>query len=500
MSRPDVSDAKRARAKATVARLTDEQVIALNGNWRPLKPPPLPEFVRHCLIVAKESGSLIPFDLWPAQAEALEVIEKTDKLIIPKGRQVGITWLELAAMLWAGTFSGNCLFPIVRQSDDYAQEAIGRLLILAGYDPTSEPANLALLPESPMPKRWRATIAGKNLRVLRLANGSTFRALAASPGVGRGMAAYWGLADEYAFWPWPADQLSAMDSGCTRLHIVSTGNGADDAFAALYENAAQGRGTYRTLFISSEADPRRDAEWYRRNVTEAADPEMARREHARSPQDAFAGPEGIFFKRFDSDRHVQDVEIINNWQSFRGIDFGFRHAACLWAQRSPSGQLFIVDELLPEHLTTPEFVAAIKAREAGYGLVMPVRASYCDPAGQSANVQTAASEFEVFRAAGLAPQSKHSGVRDGCVRIMDQLADEKQPLIIASRCGGLIRALSAVKPHRSHPETYDNDHVLFSHPLDALRYLLVNIETLVIRTVPLARRKPNALGLLNKRF
>ena len=25
---------------------------------------------------------------------------------MPKGRQVGITWLELAAMLWAGTFWG----------------------------------------------------------------------------------------------------------------------------------------------------------------------------------------------------------------------------------------------------------------------------------------------------------------------------------------------------------------------------------------------------------
>jgi hypothetical protein len=68
-------------------------------------------------------------------------------------------------------------------------------------------------------------------------------------------------------------------------------------------------------------------------------------------------------------------------------------------------------------------------------------------------------------------------VRDGCVRIMDLLADEAQPLIIARRCVGLIRSLSAVKPHRGHPEVYDYEHERFSHPLDALRYLLVNIGT-----------------------
>ena len=194
------------------------------------------------------------------------MIEHSEKLIIPKGRQVGITTLELAFMLWAGTFFGHRLFPIARQSDEYAREAITRLLILAGYDPTSEPGNLRVLPESPLPTEWRPKIAGKTKRELRLANGSVYRALTATQPIARGLAAYLGLADEFAFWPWPAQQLAAMESGCARLHIVSTGNGSDDAFAALYENAKAGRGAYQTLFIPSDADPRRTAEWYRLNV------------------------------------------------------------------------------------------------------------------------------------------------------------------------------------------------------------------------------------------
>lgn len=43
---------------------------------------------------------------------------------------------------------------------------------------------------------------------------------------------------------------------------------------------------------------------------------------------------------------------------------------------------------------TPKLVAVIKAREASFGLSVPPRTSYCDPAGRAVNVQAATSEFE----------------------------------------------------------------------------------------------------------
>lgn len=472
MATPTAED--RAAAKALLAKRSEAEIRALYVNWRP-NTPPLSEFVRHLLIVEKESGKLIPFDLWPAQEKALKVIEKTKKLVIPKGRQIGITTLELAAMLWAATFWGHRLFLIARQSDDYAQDAIIRLLNLAGYDANSDPPNLRLLPESTLPARWRPEIVGKNLRELRFANGSAFKALTASQRLARGLSAYWALADEFAFWPWPPEQLAAMESGCERLHVVSTGAGEGDAFQALWDNACAGRSHYKPLFLSSASDPRRDADWYRLNVTEAADPAAARREYARTPEEAFRGPEGVYFQRFERARHVQKIRICENWETFRAIDFGFRHAACLWAQRSPAGQIFIVDELLPENTTTKEFVKKIEGREEGYHLVTKPRASYCDPAGKSTNMQTAESEFLVLRRAGLHPLGRSSSVRDGCMRIMDALADPEQPLIVAERCVGLIRALAQVKPQRTQPEIYDTGHELFSHPLDALRYLYLNL-------------------------
>ena len=38
-----------------------------------------------------------------------------------------------------------------------------------------------------------------------------------------------------------------------------------------------------------------------------------------------------------------------------------------------------------------------------------------------------------------------------------------------------MRTLAQVKPQRRQPEIYDTDHDIFSPPLDALRYLLVNL-------------------------
>ena len=57
---------------------------------------------------------------------------------------------------------------------------------------------------------------------------------------------------------------------------------------------------------------------------------------------------------------------------------------------------------------------------------------------------------------GLAPE-------DGVSRIMNALADPEQPLVIAARCVGLIRALAQVKPAANRSEIYDIDHEIYSH-------------------------------------
>jgi hypothetical protein len=441
----------------------------------------LPGFVSHCLIVEKESGALIPFALWPEQADALAEIDAHEKLIMPKGRQIGATWLELAAMLHAGTFHGHRAFSIARQSQEYAQDAIVRLLVLAGYDPLSSPPHMRVLPESPMPEEWRPKIASKTTLSITFENGSSYRALTATQQIGRGLAAYWGLADELAFWPWPAEQIAAMESGCSRLHIISTGNGEGDFFHSVWKGAVQGKGDYFPLFVPSTADPRRDDAWYRRNVDEAADEALARREHARSPEEAFRPPEGVYFSRFERVRNVVSMRPVNNWRTYRSFDFGWNHPAAVWIQISPQGQPFVVAEFVPAFaeksakMRTAEFVENVLAIESEWNLAVPPVCTYGDPAGTGANPQTGESEVDVVNRAGLAFVSKPSSIRDGCVRLLELIADPDLPLMVSDACPCLITSLGSVRPDRSKSDLYDQSPTSpYQHILDSLRYWAVN--------------------------
>jgi hypothetical protein len=415
-------------------------------------------FIESLQIEDKVTGGLIPFALWPFQRETVGTLNAEDRVFALKARQLGITWLVLAHLLYMGTFWGNRLFLIASQSGSDAIDALHRIRIMYNS-----------LPDPPV------SLVVDNTEQIVLSNGSRFESMKATKRAGRSKAAYAGFADEFAFWDWPDEQLNALDSACERLYAVTTGNGPGDLAHTIWDQAVRHEGRWKTVFIPWHKHPGRDAEWYRLNVTEAPEPRLARREHAASPEDALSAPGGSYFERFTRERNVLAVTPQPSWKTWRGVDFGFRHPACLWVQKAPSGQLFVVGEYAPENIITEEYRDGIVAMDARLG-VAPL-ASYCDPAGTAANVQTAESEFEVLKRAHLNPRSKPSGIRDGCLRIMNLLADPDLPLIISEDCPQLIRCITQVKPDKSKPELYDQrEDCPYQHLLDALRYLLVNVR------------------------
>jgi len=293
--------------------------------------------------------------------------------------------------------------------------------------------------------------------------------------------------------------MAALESGSARCHIVTTGNGPGDLVHRIWTKANAGEGLYTPLFIPSSADARRTPEWRRLHVDEAAEPRLARREHAETPEDAFASPQGVFFERFDSTRNVADVQIGPNWPTVRAVDFGYRHAACLWIQTSPAGQPFAVAELTLKDRTTDELATEMRRVDASLGLVVTPSRTYCDPAGNAANVQTAQSEVEILRRAGLLPVSKPSSIRDGCVRVMAALADPVLPLVVSRSCRYLTEALSNVRPDKHRPDLYDETSD-YCHILDALRYWSVNRPAAgVVHSAP-AGGRPITAGLVGRQF
>ena len=74
---------------------------------------------------------------------------------------------------------------------------------------------------------------------------------------------------------------------------------------------------------------------------------------------------------------------------------------------------------------------------------------------------------------GLYPVSKASSIRDGCMLLMNALADPVIPLVVSTKCQWLIKAFSTIRPDKNQPEVYD-ERSQFTHILDALRYFFVN--------------------------
>src|SRR5664280_1812655 len=314
----EVSEQHRRRAAALVGRLSDAEVARL-AYGRSL--PSEREFIEACQIEDKESGRLVAFKLWPAQIEILPRLAEK-RLFALKARQLGITWLDLAHWLYEVTFWGNRLILVARQTHEDALDAIHRLKVL----------------RSSLPEQWQVRLTVDQKHRLGFANGSRFWAPATTKRIGRSLAAYGALVDEFCFWDAQAEELSAINPACERIHIVSSGNGAGDHAHKLWRDAERGIGVWRTLFLPWDSHPGRDQEWYAQHVLAAASPRLARREYASTPEEAFAAPEGVFFERFSRERNVAEIGIVPNWETYRCIDFGLRHPACAWWQRSPKGQ------------------------------------------------------------------------------------------------------------------------------------------------------------------
>jgi hypothetical protein len=447
------TEADRRRARAQIERLSDEQVLGIVMSQRV---PSEREFIEACQIEDKETGMLVPFTLWPAQVEILPRLGEK-RLFALKARQLGITWLDLAHWLYEATFWGSRLILVARQTHEDALDAIHRLKVL----------------RAALPEEWQATIVGDRRQSLTFANGSRFRALTTTKRMGRSHAAYGALIDEFCFWDAQEEELLALEAACERLHIVSSGNGAGDHAHKLWRQAERSLGVWKTLFLPWHAHPGRDEAWYAQNVLAAASPRLARREYASTPEEAFAAPEGVFFERFSRERNVAEIEILPNWETYRCLDFGYHSPACAWIQVSPKGQQFVVGELTPHDLTTDEFAEAILEKEKSFGLIEQPRHTYADPAGNAVNSQSSRSEVQIFRRHGIHCRSKSSGVREGCVLLMNALADPELPLVVAKSCHWTIEALASVPPDPHQPERYD-ERSPYEHILDALRYFMVN--------------------------
>lgn len=184
------------------------------------------------------------------------------------------------------------------------------------------------------------------------------------------------------------------------------------------------------------------------------------------------------------------------------MDFGFRNPTIvLWAINHPGGALHIVDELVqreallqraidamlhgapPTPTTTPDD----KPRPHTCPPAQPNRPRWpipewvaIDPAGRQRSEQTGISAATMLTRAGLNPRAKPARIEPGLAAIRARLrpANPADPptLYIHRRCQTLINAMHAYRYPPNNPNTTTPLKDGHDHPIDALRYLLTNLE------------------------
>ncbi|MGH7244801.1 MAG: hypothetical protein ACREJD_15415 [Phycisphaerales bacterium] len=160
-----------------------------------------------------------------------------------------------------------------------------------------------------------------------------------------------------------------------------------------------------------------------------------------------------------------------------GIDFGFRApTVILWAALEENGTLRILDERHVTGSTTKQHVEAILRGNGRYWRVPDWIGA--DPAGKQRQTQTGVSDVQVLASAGLDVKTRGSEIDAGLGLIRARLAPGDGParLLVHERCARLVEALVSYHYKVGDPEDLRPVKDGSDHAIDALRYLVLNLD------------------------
>jgi len=188
--------------------------------------------------------------------------------------------------------------------------------------------------------------------------------------------------------------------------------------------------------------------------------------------------DNIVFGEFDPGVHVQPIDYDANLPLYRTLDFGFINPfVCLWIQVDHDGTVRVIDEYVRSRATIDIHAEQIKARTPC--VEEQVTATFCDPAGAGSNDITGTSVVRELRTLGITTRYRRSSILEGIelIRRAIRSGEGKSTLIISPRCPRLIEALQCYHypdaARAAAGELPFKDGV-YDHPIDALRYFLVN--------------------------
>jgi len=243
----------------------------------------------YCSIQDPRPGVLdwLPFKLWDAQFEVLDVFTANDLVIVLKARQLGLTWVAVGYALWMLLFWPGSIILLFSKRDKEAIKLLERISQM----------------HERLPPFLQSTVVTDNDHEFELSIGSKAEAFPTTPGSGRSETATLAIVDEADFTPDLAALLRGVkptvDAG-GQLILISTSNKDKpmSEFKRIWRDAIKNDNDYKPVFLPWSARPGRTKAWYNKQKRDYTKDDLWQ-EYPETPEQALAGRGSN--KRFDPD-------------------------------------------------------------------------------------------------------------------------------------------------------------------------------------------------------
>jgi hypothetical protein len=304
---------------------------------------------------------------WEWQAEFFDWVHTENRCIALKARQLGVTWLGCAYVLWTALYKPGSLSLVYRQKEEEAHENVGRCWDLLN----SLPKHLWNGAVVRKPDRG-ARATGEIALVFPDGRRSRIVAMSSASASGHGKTAAVILLDEHSRIDRAEEISKAVEPAAGKqgkIVIISTANGVSDPetgagnhFHWLWSHGEEAG--YSKKFLAWSLHPDRDQDWY------DTSPEIrALKSHERAEQypadefEAFTLTNRVFFDPDDLKHYGSLVP-----KPLYRADFKAESAATARLSRSDRGALRVFREPDEEHRYAD--VATGRGRDYSYAAVI----------------------------------------------------------------------------------------------------------------------------------
>lgn len=449
-------------------------------------------------------GTVIDFKLWPAQENALEVIDNNRFSISLKTRQVGLTWLALSYINHLLLFHEGKSATGISETERDGKELCRRMDFMLRHLPN-----------------WLVTVRGNEKQMEENVTGitydynvlsiiiyhpdgenSTFSALPSKPSAARSFTDNAVLLDEWAYHPraeeiWTAAYPTINRPGGGKVIGISTGE-QGTFFEEMWNNAkwrfgaeeGNGSNLFTGIFLPWDAHPERDKEWY--DNTKKQMPNTYKSQYPSTPSEAFTTGSGAFFTEFKRDVHVvhdRDWYPPPHWRIVMAYDGGYNQACAKWYAISNDGWAICYREYYPSYTTDPEQMEDIrKLSRDPDGVPEQIDYIVADTSCWAKNKDTGKTTVEIGEERGLRPwrqadKDRIMGWRrlhewltpvknENNEIVTDRFGDPLARLRYTESCSNTIRLFPGMKSDENKPDDLaggQEDHVF-----DCDRYFVMS--------------------------